>query len=56
MLRFLRFLITGDWHLHKWETIARVSVYALGKEEGMPRNYDYECRCERCGAIKKFRV
>ena len=53
MLRLLKWLIYGDAHLHKWETI---------KEEAYVREYlithaehhitRYTLRCSICGEIK----
>lgn len=54
MLRLLRFLVTGDWHLHEWETIRTVDIVAFCG--ATPSARDYECRCIHCGKIKGFRV
>ena len=53
MWRLIKGLITGDFHLHSWETVKVTSV------EGHPSNgggrWDrYTCRCEQCGRIKTF--
>ena len=49
MIRLLRFLLTGDWHLHKWETIDQKRRDS--KYETWTRYY---CRCTVCGTHKKF--
>lgn len=50
MLRLLKFLLTGDWHLHQWEVISR---NGCSDEFGSSWSRHY-CRCKHCGAIKKF--
>lgn len=50
MLRLLKFLFTGDWHLHQWEVIAR---NGCNNELGAAWTR-YYCRCKHCGVIKKF--
>lgn len=52
MLRLIRFLFTGDSHLHFWETVNVVDVTSGARVT----HHDYECRCKHCGAIRKFRV
>lgn len=49
MLRLLRFLLTGDTHLHKWETLRDVEV--VGDVGTWTRYY---CKCAVCGAHKRF--
>lgn len=50
MLRLLRFLLTGDWHLHRWEILYKTPCKGAGG--GLwDRHY---CRCTVCGQIKKF--
>ncbi len=59
MLRLLRFLIFGDWHMHRWETIREVDIYDCGtynNPNSIPIANKYECRCAICGKIKRFRV
>lgn len=53
MLRLLKFLFFGDAHMHKWETVRTVDVAAIC---GTVTGRDYECKCEICGKIKRFRV
>ena len=49
MLRLLRFLLTGDFHLHKWETISNKRC------EGDYGTWTrYYVRCIHCGIIKKI--
>jgi len=54
MLRILRFMFTGDWHICKWETVRTSDIYNEG--ESRPYARDYECKCDICGKIKAFRV
>ncbi len=49
MIRIIRFLFTGDWHLHHWVIIDKV--------DWMQRDSNwrgYSCRCDGCGEIKHF--
>ncbi len=39
MLRLIRFIFTGDWHLHKWKQIERVSASNLKRINGTARLY-----------------
>lgn len=56
MIRLIRFLITGDWHLHKWKTICKVDVYGeFAEADDYPRYNKYDCKCEVCGIHKTFR-
>lgn len=52
MIRLLRFLLTGDGHMHRWEIIDQGRRNWRGSEIG---NY-YDCRCSVCGKIKEFRT
>lgn len=53
MIRLFRFLITGDWHLHKWEQLRAVDIFSSDLDE-RPYGRRYECVCEVCGVIRKF--
>ena len=48
MIRILKFLFTGSWHEHKWETIARGSLHQGRSLVGQR----YTMRCDCCGEIK----
>lgn len=52
MIRLLRFLLTGDGHMHKWEILRQGSTNWRG--EGICNFYD--CRCSVCGKIKGFKT
>lgn len=52
MIRLLRFLLTGDGHMHKWEIMRQGPRTFGGEKIG---SY-YECRCSVCGKIKEFRT
>jgi hypothetical protein len=50
MFRLLKFLLTGDWHLHKWKIVEKVDT---SNESGARWKRHY-CQCEHCGVIKIF--
>lgn len=52
MIRLLRFLLTGDGHMHKWEIMSKGPRTWRGSKIG---NY-YDCRCSVCGKIKEFQT
>ena len=52
MIRLLRFLLTGDGHMHKWEIMCSGPRIWRGNKAG---NY-YDCRCSVCGKIKEFKT
>lgn len=52
MIRLLRFLLTGDGHMHRWEIMSKGTLTWRGSKIG---NY-YECRCSVCGKIKEFQT
>jgi len=54
MLRILRFLFTGDWHLHKWETIKENQV--INDSGDGYKGAMYTMRCTECGNIKRKQV
>lgn len=53
MLRLLRFLVTGSWHLHSWAPIEAGPV--LG-ERGTKKGMIYVSRCKECGKISKTQI
>jgi hypothetical protein len=52
MIRLLRFLITGDWHLHKWDDYTAHPMTF----EGFTFGKAYVLRCNTCGKMKTFKV
>ena len=50
MLRLFRFLFTGDWHMHNWQTLEKVTC----SDPDGGRWYRYYCKCTVCGKHKKF--
>jgi len=54
MLRLLKFLWTGDFHVCSWEEIEMIRVLYPNSDEVM--NFQYICKCSRCGKIKTFRT
>ena len=55
MIKLLRFLWTGSWHEHDWETQERILFFDddSGKR---PIATKYILRCKHCGTIKKKEV
>ena len=59
MIRLLRLLVTGDWHMHKWE-IEDVSKAILcdlslgGRPYG--ERFTYIQKCAVRGKMRRFRV
>lgn len=47
MFRLLKFLFTGSWHEHKWETIDKKKV----KYERGDVTTRFYLRCTECGTI-----
>lgn len=58
MIRLIRFLITGDWHLHEWEKpTTRVAVYDPDNAAGgRPVRFQHEVRCKHCGKVRRFKT
>lgn len=48
MIRLLKFLFTGTWHEHKWETIGRGTLHQGRSLVGQR----YTLRCTQCGDVK----
>lgn len=53
MIRLLKFLLTGDWHLHKWSVVERYPIYG---DSDKPKGVANEQECEICGERKLFKV
>lgn len=51
MIRLIRFLITGDWHLHKYKILDTSDVY-IGRDRPAYRKYTQEC--EVCGKLHTY--
>lgn len=54
MIRLFRFLITGDWHLHKWDKGEDINVW--GDSTKYPAYRKTVCRCKECGKIKVVKI
>lgn len=55
MIRLLRFLWTGSWHDHQWETIGQNSFtddWGLWLRHGT----QHILQCKTCGNIKKVKT
>jgi hypothetical protein len=55
MWRLIKFLFTGDIHLHKWEHIKNIDIHSNGADS-MPTAEIYVMQCEHCGNIKKVKI
>lgn len=51
MLRLLRFLWTGDWHLHQWAIVETTECEDTARTSRWTRRY---AKCKHCGIIKVF--
>lgn len=51
MLRIIKFLFTGDWHLHEWKIIDKVDCEAEDLGARWTRHYT---QCIHCGKIRLF--
>jgi hypothetical protein len=52
MLRLLRFLWTGEWHLHKWRILKEVDCISTSEDKAEWTRYYLQC--EHCGEIKSY--
>ena len=55
MLKLLRFLFTGDAHLHQWEIIKEIDLYEKPNKT-MPYARKYVTQCKICGSIKATKI
>lgn len=53
MIRLLKFLVTGDWHLHLWE---QKKMVRIKNGAGETVNHELYCECKICGMPKSFRM
>lgn len=51
MLRLIKFLFTGDWHLHEWEIIGKGDITGGGYSTVTVGHY-YNLQCKHCGNVK----
>ena len=56
MIRLLRFLLTGDGHMHRWEIMSKAPLTWRVTWRGSKIGNYYECRCSVCGKIKEFKT
>jgi len=57
MIRILRFLITGDWHLHQWDEYEKRDILtrsSFNPNETIVIGIRYVRVCRHCGKIKDF--
>ncbi len=52
MIRFIKWLFTGDAHLHKWKIINEYKKVQADTQKTV--GITYIMRCEHCGEIKDF--
>lgn len=50
MLRLLRWLFTGDGHLHQWEDVEVIRLV----NGNMTTGYTHHCKCIHCGEHRSF--
>jgi hypothetical protein len=57
MWRLLKFLVTGDWHLHEWETVSTGPLARFDRDRNVSVKVgDYiNLRCKHCGIHKQQR-
>jgi len=56
MLRIIKFLITGDWHMHHWVQFDEIHVYDSDDDVTKMRiGIEYVRECSVCGAVKTFK-
>ena len=58
MLRLIRFLFTGDSHVHKWTIIEERRVVGDGvfNSSNIQIGTKYISQCEHCGKLKMFKA
>lgn len=58
MWRILKFLFTGDWHLHQWEKkeTSRTFSSSYSGDGELPVKIYWILQCKECGNIKKKKV
>jgi len=54
MIRLLKWLFTGDGHLHKWKIIQERELTRI--KDGSRIGLMYVLQCEVCGELKQFEV
>ena len=52
MMKLIRFLITGSWHEHVWETFKEEDMYSDGDYEHAEYTR-YTMKCKGCGSMKR---
>ena len=52
MIRLLKFLFTGDWHLHQWEQLQKTYLMDPESITGRHVGVRYDLKCKHCGNIK----
>lgn len=53
MWRLLKFIVTGSWHEHEWETIKEEELYNLVNGKWENTHTRYTMKCKGCGNMKK---
>ena len=52
MIRLLRFLWTGSWHMHEYKIVKSGPI--VNSNDSNIGTY-YECRCDKCGKMKFYK-
>lgn len=53
MLRLIRFLFTGDWHLHEW---VEVKTIKRANRSNQTCGLIYVSKCKYCGKIRSTSI
>lgn len=53
MIRLIKLIIWGHWHMCEWEPYGAQQVYPWG--DGVVARKQ-PCRCKHCGRIKRFKI
>lgn len=59
MLRLLRFLVFGDWHLHIWEDVGEpIKLYRPGVDpkKTLPQEATQQMKCRTCGKRTSYQL
>ena len=54
MIRLLKFLWSGDWHLHNWEIHSQNTMILTYFNGAKLEHEQYVLKCSTCGEMKSF--
>jgi hypothetical protein len=52
MIRLIKFLFTGDWHLHEWKEYGKTGITCGGRTT----SHIIIRECKHCGKLQEFRL